>query len=196
MLSNEETNQFDVDAEKDNVDMDIHTENSKSVVKNVPQQQIDQLTLELLMNKRQYRKYLEKTNPDEYEKRREGYDRFLKYKSKTSQLMNELLNEYSISGNSEHLGNLDIQDSFHQFLQNCIHFFETKDFENTDHFGKEKEDPDDVIFSPNNMQSSSSSYEPKMKNASNYTGSAVFSAPFANHYRPGNSFWGKNVSKK
>lgn len=193
MLSNEETKQFDVDADIDNngIDIDIHLENATGVSKNVPQQQIDQLTLELLMNKRQYRKYLEKTNPDEYEKRREGYDRFLKYKGKISHLMNELLNDYSVSGNSEHLGNVDIQDSFQQFLQNCIYFFETKDFENTENFGKDQDT--DELFLPKHMQSQEKTEKTRVKSA---TSSAVFSAPFANHYRPGNSFWGKNVSKK
>jgi hypothetical protein len=193
MLSNEETKQFDIATNIDNngIDIDIHTENATGVFKNVPQQQIDQLTLELLMNKRQYRKYLEKTNPDEYEKRREGYDRFLKYKGKISHLMNELLNDYSVSGNLEHLGNVDIQDSFHQFLQNCIYFFETKDFENTENF--EKDQDTDELFLPKHMQSQEKPEKTRVKSA---TSSAVFSAPFANHYRPGNSFWGKNVSKK
>jgi hypothetical protein len=156
-----------------------------------PHQQLDQLTLELLMNKRQYRKYLEKTNPDEYEKRKEGYDRFMKYKGKTGHLMNELLNDYSVSGNSEHLGNVDIQDSFQHFLQNCIYFFETKDFENPRHLENHQED--DVLFLPKHIQSPE---KPEKTRVNPATSSAVFSAPFANHYRPGNSFWGKNVSKQ
>jgi hypothetical protein len=93
--------------------------------------------------------------------------------------MDELLNDYSISGNSAHLGNLDIQDSFQTLLNSCIYFFETRDYDCPD---KDRDD-DDTIFSPERMNSTP-------------TETAVFSAPFANHYRPGNSFWGKNVSKR
>lgn len=155
----------------------------ESIGKNVA---IDKLTLELLMNKRQYRKYVEKHNPEEYTKKQTEYDRFLKYKPRISHLIHELLNDYSVSGNSEHLGNLDIQDSFQSLLNSCIYFFETRDYDNREsHYGGQE---DDTIFSPEHMNSDST------RNPTP-TDSAVFSAPFANHYRPGNSFWGKNVSK-
>jgi hypothetical protein len=143
---------------------------------------IDKLTLELLMNKRQYRKYVEKHNPEEYTKKQTEYDRFLKYKSRISHLVDELLNDYSISGNSAHLGNLDIQDSFQTLLNSCIYFFETRDYDCPDKHRDDDKD-DDILFSPERMNSTP-------------TETAVFSAPFANHYRPGNSFWGKNVSKR
>jgi hypothetical protein len=134
------------------------------------------------MNKRQYRKYVEKHNPEEYTKKQTEYDRFLKYKPRISHLIHELLNDYSVSGNSEHLGNLDIQDSFQSLLHSCMYFFETRDYDNREtHYGE-----DDTIFSPEHMNSVNPAP----------TDSAVFSAPFANHYRPGNSFWGKNVSKR
>ena len=163
----------------------ITVENTEleSIGKNVA---IDKLTLELLMNKRQYRKYVEKHNPEEYTKKQTEYDRFLKYKPRISHLIHELLNDYSVSGNSEHLGNLDIQDSFQSLLNSCIYFFETRDYDNREsHYGSQE---DDTIFFFFYMNSVSS-----RPNAP--TDSAVFSAPFANHYRPGNSFWGKNVSK-
>jgi hypothetical protein len=158
---------------------EIANPESQSIGKNVA---IDKLTLELLMNKRQYRKYVEKHNPEEYTKKQTEYDRFLKYKPRISHLINELLNDYSVSGNSEHLGNLDIQDSFQSLLHSCMYFFETRDYDNREtHYGE-----DDTIFSPEHMNSVNPAP----------TDSAVFSAPFANHYRPGNSFWGKNVSKR
>ena len=178
----------------------------ESIGKNVA---IDKLTLELLMNKRQYRKYVEKHNPEEYTKKQTEYDRFLKYKPRISHLIHELLNDYSVSGNSEHLGNLDIQDSFQSLLNSCIYFFETRDYDNREsHYGGQE---DDTIFSPEHMNSDSMKYSggeaggirgnSRERSLSEFTrnptptDSAVFSAPFANHYRPGNSFWGKNVSK-
>lgn len=146
----------------------VSLENSENATKHTA---IDQLTLELLMNKRQYRKYIEKTNPEEYENKKEEYDRFVKYKPQIVHLINELLNDYSVSGISEHLGNLDIQDGFQSLLNSSVYFFETRDY-----------DKSDTLFPPEHFPA--------------HTEKPAFSAPFANHYRPGNSFWGKNISKQ
>jgi len=132
---------------------------------------IDQLTLELLMNKRQYRKYIEQNDSSEFDKKKEEWERYTKYKPQITKLIHELLNDYSIAGNSEHLGNVDIQNTFHDLLQHCVYLFETRDYSNS---------PDeDTMFPPENAKQSTT----------------AFSAPFANHYTNGNSFWGKNISK-
>ena len=144
---------------------------------------LDKLTLELLMNKRQYRKYVEKHDPDEYAKKQTEFDRFAKYRPRISRLLGELLEDYSPSGNSEHLGNLDVQDTFQALLNSCIYFFETRDYDN-----RESESTDDTMFFPDQMK------ERETREAT--PESVLFSAPFANHYRPGNSFWGKNVAKR
>lgn len=138
---------------------------------------LDKLTLELLMNKRQYRKYIEKHNPDEYTKKQADYDRLMKYKPQIAHFIQELLNDYSISGNSEHLGNLDIQDSFQALLNSCVYFFETRDYDNRG--------PADTLFSSEHMTDTSNRKEPP-----------VLSGSFANVYRTGNSFWGKSISKR
>jgi hypothetical protein len=160
-----------------------------------PENRLDKLTLELLMNKRQYRKYLEKHNPDEYTKKQAEYDRFRKYKPQIALFIEELLNDYSISGNSEHLGNTDVQDSFHALLNSCVYFFETRDCDNRG--------PADTLFSSEHMEDTSNRKE-----------TPVLSAPFANVYRTdifvrdfvspensslpeiSNSFWGKSISKR
>ena len=91
------------------------------------QQQIDKMTLELLVNKRQYRKYLERHNTVEYEQKQDNYIRFCKYKKEIGVLLRDLLNDYSVSGNSMHLGNTEIQEIFEAFIQKSTYFFETKD---------------------------------------------------------------------
>ena len=87
------------------------------------------MTLELLVNKRQYRKYLEKTNTTEYAQKREHYSRFCKYKCAIARLLDDLLNDYSISGNSAHLGNAELQDIFEAFVQKSTYFFAAKEQE-------------------------------------------------------------------
>jgi hypothetical protein len=151
------------------------------------QKQIDQMTLELLVNKSQYRKYLEKTDPAEYARKQERYDRFHKYRNQIGAMFRDLLNDYSVSGSSPHLGNRDIQELFSAFVDKSVYFFETREYDQsampyTDE--AEDEDDDDVMFG--NMSSTRSIRET----------SATYSAPFANHYRPGNSFWGKNIDKR
>ena len=149
------------------------------LIDNTAQKSIDKLTLELLVNKGQYRKYLEKTDPAEYKKKQENYDRYTKYRTRIRSLMTELLNDYSVSGNSPHLGNSDIQHIFEAFIQKSIYYFETKEFDS-----RACEDADidaDVLFGEIDAPATSLP--------------STFSAPFANHYRPGKSFWGKNIKK-
>jgi len=157
---------------------------------NVRQQQIDRMTLELLVNKSHYRKYLEKTDPTEYAKKQERYDRFDHYRGNIGALFKEMLNDYSVSGTSPHLGNADTQELFSAFVDKCIYYFETREFDHastssgTGHGtgdGTWDEDDGDVLFG-----------EPMRTIREN---AATYSAPFANHYRPGNSFWGKNIHK-
>jgi hypothetical protein len=151
------------------------------------QKQIDQMTLELLVNKSQYRKYLEKTDPAEYARKQERYDRFIKYRSQIGTMFRDLLNDYSVSGSSPHLGNSDIQELFSAFVDKSVYFFETREYDQSampyDQEADQEED-DEVLFG--NISSIRSIRET----------SATYSAPFANHYRPGNSFWGKNIDKR
>jgi hypothetical protein len=144
------------------------------------QKQIDQMTLELLVNKSQYRKYLEKTDPAEYARKQERYDRFIKYRSQIGTMFRDLLNDYSVSGSSPHLGNSDIQELFSAFVDKSVYFFETREYDQE----ADQEEDDEVLFG--NISSIRSIRET----------SATYSAPFANHYRPGNSFWGKNIDKR
>jgi hypothetical protein len=151
------------------------------------QKQIDQMTLELLVNKSQYRKYLEKTDPTEYTRKQERYDRFAQYRSRIGRMFDDLLNDYSVSGSSPHLGNTDIQELFSAFVDKSVYYFETREFDQSSGAGAEEhDDDDDVMFG--NM----SNREPSRVIREN---AATYSAPFANHYRPGNSFWGKNIDK-
>ena len=154
-----------------------------SEMDNLRQKQIDRMTLELLVNKSHYRKYLEKTDPAEYEKKQERYDRFDKYRGRIGNMFKEMLNDYSVSGTSPHLGNVDLQELFAAFVDKSVYYFETREFEQSPVGVCDDVDDDEVLFGdipPRTIREHS----------------AAYSAPFANHYRPGNSFWGKNVDKR
>jgi hypothetical protein len=153
----------------------------------IAQQEIDRLTLELLVNKGQYRKYLEKSNPAEYDKKREFYSRFQKYKGHIERLMFELLNDYSVSGNSPHLGNVEIQDVFGALVQKCVGFFNSAEETERTYYKNSQPEEEDTMFGEMD--------EPIETNEGTATLGTSFSAPFANHYRPGKSVWGKNIHK-
>jgi hypothetical protein len=153
------------------------------------QKQIDKMTLELLVNKRQYRKYLEKHNTAEYEEKENNFARFDKYKRQIGTLMQDLLNDYSVSGNSAHLGNTEIQDIFEAFIQKTTYFFESKEHE-THSFGYHEDDPDTLFETLIDPEDDVTDEPPSISS------SGLFPGSFANQFRQGNSFWGKNVVKR
>ena len=153
------------------------------------QKQIDKMTLELLVNKRQYRKYLEKHNTAEYEEKENNFTRFNKYKRQIGTLMQDLLNDYSVSGNSAHLGNTEIQDIFEAFIQKTTYFFESKEHE-THSFGYHEDDPDTLFETLIDPEDDVTDDPPSISS------SGLFPGSFANQFRQGNSFWGKNVVKR
>ena len=179
-----------------------NTHNSKEEPEHLPneehtakQKQIDKMTLELLVNKRQYRKYLEKHNTAEYEQKQDSFMQFCKYKKQIGMLMQELLNDYSVSGNSAHLGNTEIHDIFEAFIQKSTYFFESKEHE-LQSFGFRADDEDeDTLFGSITENEVDEIDEPSNTSMS-MSSSGFYTAPFANQFRQGNSFWGKNVVKR
>jgi hypothetical protein len=185
------------------------------------QKQIDKMTLELLVNKRQYRKYLEKTNTTEYAQKREHYSRFCKYKCAIAKLLDDLLNDYSISGNSAHLGNAELQDIFEAFVQKSTYFFVAKeqeilvstnqisdDYESNTMFDRiDNETSATIANSPEPERAhelddfmdfpySDESGSVEVADGESSFSNTLYSASFVNkHYRSGKSFWGKNITK-
>ena len=184
-------------------------EESPSVVNTIDtqQKQIDKMTLELLVNKRQYRKYLEKCDSSEYALKTENHSRFRKYRREIGMLFRDLLNDYSISGSSVHLGNSDIHHIFEAFIQKSTSFFEAKEYEMRPFSARQSDlEVEDTLFPPSAFESPFDSYEGEMceedtENSSDlcdesYSSKNQFSSPFTNPYKHGNSFWGKNIVKR
>lgn len=158
----------------------------------IKQKQIDKMTLELLVNKRQYRKYLEKHNTAEYEHKQDSFMQFCKYKKQIGMLMQDLLNDYSVSGNSVHLGNTEIQEIFEAFILKSTYFFESKEHESNS-FGFSDDDEDTLFGSI--VENDEPTEQNELSQTTIYS-SGLYTAPFANQFRQGNSFWGKNVVKR
>jgi len=85
---------------------------------------IDKLTLELLMNKSQYQKYVSKTDPKKHEEFQEHANKIRKYKHSILNLTTELLNDpyRSITG--------EVNGIFDDYVKTMIRYFECKEIEN------------------------------------------------------------------
>ena len=131
---------------------------------------IDKLTLELLINKNQYNKYLSQTNPEKYKQHREHLDKVSKYRGKIMAMFSQLIE------NPEKQITTKINESFDHFVRTCINHFEMKELDYQTSHEKEVEDEDDTMFG--NCESISEN-EPLIDTS----------------YASG-SLWGKNIKKK
>lgn len=81
------------------------------------------MTMELLMNKRKYNKYISKNDPEKYSQRQEEFSRIQKYATRILSLTEDLLNDPDTEVPS------DIHQSFLDYVKTCMYHFETKDRE-------------------------------------------------------------------
>jgi len=84
---------------------------------------IDKLTMELLVNKKHYKKIVEKTDPKKYEWLEQRALSIRKYKRDIQSLVNELIDEPT-----KPITN-DINDAFEVFLNVALRYFQMKDLE-------------------------------------------------------------------
>jgi hypothetical protein len=133
---------------------------------------IDKLTLELLINKNQYNKYLSQTNPEKYKQHREHLDKIAKYNGKIHSMFSQLME------NPEKQITTKINESFDHFVRTCINHFEMKELDYQTSHEKEIEDDDDVLFG--NCESISNSENEPLIDTSYASG----------------SLWGKKIKKR
>jgi len=129
---------------------------------------IDKLTLEYLMNKNTYNRYIEKTDPNKYKQEQEFREKINKYKSKMISLTLEYLDNRDFQVNNE----LDVM--MNEYEKTLIKYFEMKDLENvneyTDHediFVNMDSDSSKMDSDSYNMDSDSSKMD--SKKSSKYT---------------------------
>jgi len=102
-------------------------------------QYIDKITIELLMNKPQYKKYLETTDPKACSKINEFHANIDKYKSIIMDITNEMCSQPDNTNRSTY-----ITDAFADFARSCIKYITTKELETVNPHNKD-EDEDDMF---------------------------------------------------
>lgn len=81
---------------------------------------IDKLTLEYLMNKNTYNRYIEKTDPTKYKEQQEFREKITKYKSKMISLTINYLD------NGDFQINHELDEMIYQYSKTLIKYFEMK----------------------------------------------------------------------
>ena len=127
----------------------------------------DQITLELMCNKKKYNKIIEKTNPKKFEENREQTIKLNKYSNKIMNITNQLLESPEIQITNE------INNAFEEYSKICIRYFEMKEYESK--YNHDSEDKD-MMF-----DKIDDSYKNKEK-----------IDPF---FTPSKSYWGKSIHK-
>jgi hypothetical protein len=116
----------------------IETKTSKST-----SEYIDKITLELLINKNQYNKYIASADPEKHRKITEFSDKLTKY---SEQIMS-LTEQYCSNPKTQKTTEMD--EMFIQYAKTCFRYFEMKELEGDPDFGHEgsnQDNEEDVLF--------------------------------------------------
>jgi len=104
---------------------------------------VDKITMELLMSKTKYNKYLESKDPENYEKKTIYKKEVSKYRTVIQDIFNEEFNNISTetSGRST-----EMKNSFDNFLKECIRYIKMKELELSNSFNSNNYQDDETIF--------------------------------------------------
>ena len=145
------------------------------------QREVDRLSLELLSNSKQYKKYIAKNHPEERVRRAEDTRRFLKYKARVAGLFAELLDEYEDLGSTSLLVGTELQGLFKECVQKTIQHLEWKECSSNDGDAVDE----DILFG---HAYKPHAYKPSPKKKSSA------SSPFGKKDDPF-SYWGATITK-
>jgi len=106
---------------------------------------IDKLTLELLMNKNTYNRYIEKTDPNKHKEEQEFRRKITKYKSRIIQMTLKYLDDPNFQVNNE------LNNMFSEYSKTFVKYFEMNDLE-ISCFYNDTNDKEDMMFEPTNME--------------------------------------------
>lgn len=101
--------------------------------------EFDNITLELMCNKKIYNKVLEKTNPKKFQERKEQITKLEKYSYKIMELTEQLIGSPDTQITNE------INNAFEEYSKICIRYFEMKEYEEKCSSNKDHDD-DDTLF--------------------------------------------------
>lgn len=123
---------------------------------------IDKLTLELLMNKNTYNRYIEKTDPRKYKEEQEFKRKLKKYKSRIIQMTMKFLDDPDFQVNNE------LNNMFSEYSKTFVKYFEMNDLEVSCFYSGTKEPDDEVMFEPSKMEESVADFTCSMRNSGKY----------------------------
>jgi len=104
---------------------------------------IDKLTLELLINKQHYSKYLSKTDPKKHDEYKEYKSKLRKYSVDIIDITSQLIE------NPKKMFSAEIEETFDAYVKSIFKHFELKELEKSNeynHNGYKNEDDEDVLF--------------------------------------------------
>lgn len=104
---------------------------------NTDNSHIDDLTLELFMNKTMYKRYIQRTNPQKHEENQMFYTKLNKYKYRILSMTNDLVE------NPDKQVTTDVNDIFQTYVKELIRYFEMRDIE-----APCKKEDEDIMFDP------------------------------------------------
>lgn len=111
-------------------------------------QSIDLLSLELLTNKSQYKKYLAKEDPTKFQQQKDFINKIKKYRSKILTITKDFLENPDKSLNRE------MNEIFEIYAKTCIRYIELKEVERDNLYHKDSDEEDDMdLFDFSKMNS-------------------------------------------
>ena len=114
---------------------------------------IDKLTLEMLMTKTNYNKYIAKTDPAQHDALQIYKSKINNYAKKIIGITTEMINNLDASVNT------DVGDTFHDYTKALIQYFEMKEIENAKSYNEDDHD-DDTLFDPEKMEDKDTTVKP------------------------------------
>ena len=114
---------------------------------------VDKVTLELLMNKNHYNRYLSQTDPKKHEEHLEHIKKINKYRDRVLNVTKDFLD------NSNHQISTEVNEAFDYYVRTLLRHFDCNEMENPE----ETNQDDDMLFG--NMTEETHEYEeqPTMK---------------------------------
>ena len=106
---------------------------------------IDKITLELLINKNQYNKYIASADPEKHRKVTEFSEKLAKYSEQILSLTEQYCSDPKTMKTTE------MDETFVTYAKTCFRYFEMKELEGDPEFGQNdygQDKDEDVLFTP------------------------------------------------
>lgn len=147
---------------------------------------IDKLTLELLINKNQYRKYLSKTDPTKSKEYEDYLEQRQQYKDAILGLTEQLLDDPTLQINTE------LNEIFETYIKCAVKYFEIKEIEDKPYGNDETNE----LFGERAFSHSNMYQKPKIHENTILENMLLDEEEEPQYRPPTHSFWGKAIHKK